>query len=47
MKEIIFKEKKQNHFYAAKNDKGKLELIREPNIGQKVVEFACISGGLK
>jgi hypothetical protein len=46
MKEVIFKSKKENHFYAQRNDKGQLELIQEPQAGQKYYEFACVSGGM-
>ena len=38
-------EAKINHFYAIRNDKGQLEMIKEPVVGQKYFEIAVISGG--
>lgn len=46
MKQITFKTKKPNHFYAQRNEKGQLELIQEPESGKKYYEFACVSGGV-
>lgn len=45
MKEITFKQKKVNHFYAIRNDKGQLEVIQEPHLGQKVFEVQVVAGG--
>jgi hypothetical protein len=44
-KEITFEQAKENHFYAQKNEKGQLELVRNPKIGEKYYEFACVVGG--
>jgi hypothetical protein len=44
-KQITFKEKKKNHFYSQKNEKGQLELVSDPVVGEKYYEFACVSGG--
>jgi hypothetical protein len=35
MKEIIFETAKENHFYAIRNEKGELELVKNPKLGQK------------
>src|SRR5579872_2015135 len=45
MKEIVFEEKKVNHFYSQRNEKGNLVLVQEPAKGEKYFEFSCISGG--
>ena len=44
MQKIIFKEKRENHFYAKKNDKGQYELV-EPKRGEECYEFAAVAGG--
>lgn len=45
MKEITFKAKKKDHFYAVRNEKGQLVLLQEPKPGDKVFEFAAVAGG--
>jgi len=45
LKLVTFKEKKKNHIYAEKDDKGNLSLIQEPVMGQEYYEIAAISGG--
>lgn len=45
LKEITFKEKRKNHFYAKRNKQGQLELVDNPQIGDKVFEFAAVAGG--
>ena len=42
---ITFSKKKSNHFYAIKNEKEQFELITNPKKGDKVYEYAVISGG--
>lgn len=45
MKQITFKQAKPNHYYAIRNEKGQLELVKEPQKGQEVFEFAAVAGG--
>jgi len=44
-KQITFATPKKNHFYAIQNKKGEFELITNPKKGDKVYEYAVISGG--
>jgi len=45
MKQIAFKVRKPNHFYAVRDDKGQLVEVTEPKKGQLVYEVAIIAGG--
>jgi predicted double-glycine peptidase len=45
IKEITFTEKKENHFYAVKNEKGQYVLVQDPKPGDRVFEFAAVAGG--
>ncbi|MEM3160177.1 MAG: pentapeptide repeat-containing protein [Nitrososphaera sp.] len=43
--QITFEEKKPNRFYAVKDEQGRFVLVKEPQVGQKVWEFAAVAGG--
>lgn len=45
MKEITFKERKENHFYAKREKNGRLVVIETPKVGQKVFEIPFVKGG--
>ena len=45
--QVVFKEKKRNHFYAKRNGHGELEVVQEPQKGEKYYEVPVVAGGSK
>lgn len=43
--EVVFKKAKPNHYYAKRNELQQLELVTEPEKGEKYYEFPAVSGG--